>query len=78
MDMEGKKKKILFFSLCYYPEKTGIAVTSTELCEWLANQGHEVDVICGFPFYPEWKVKDGYRSQLFMNEKIKGVHLRRS
>jgi colanic acid biosynthesis glycosyl transferase WcaI len=69
--------KILFFSLCYKPEKTGIAVTSTELCQWLAAQGHKVTVICGFPFYPEWKTHQGYESKLFMSEQIDSVNLKR-
>jgi colanic acid biosynthesis glycosyl transferase WcaI len=68
---------ILFFSLCYKPEKTGIAVTSTELCEWFTSRGHKVTAVCGFPFYPEWKIHEGYRSKLFMSEQLNSVNLKR-
>ncbi|GGH16211.1 glycosyltransferase WbuB [Silvibacterium dinghuense] len=29
--------------------------------EWLVEQGHEVRVVTAPPYYPEWKVREGYR-----------------
>ena len=53
--------KILQITRNYYPEKTGIAVTSTELAEWLASRGDSVTVITSLPYYPEWKIDPEYR-----------------
>lgn len=52
--------RILFLGLNYAPEQIGIAVYSTGLCESLTALGHEVRAIVGQPYYPEWRVHDGY------------------
>lgn len=52
--------KIVLISLNYAPEMTGIGLYSGELAQELAAQGHEVSVICSFPFYPEWRRHDSY------------------
>jgi colanic acid biosynthesis glycosyl transferase WcaI len=66
--------KITIFSLYYYPDKTGISVTSTELAEWLSMSGHDVTVVTGLPFYPEWQIDRMYRRKL---ENINGVTTQR-
>ena len=48
--------KVLFLSLFYAPDKTGIAVTSAETAEWLASKGYDVTVVTSWPFYPEWRI----------------------
>lgn len=52
---------ILFIGLNYAPEQVGIAVYSTGLAEALAARGHEVTVIAGQPYYPDWKPLAGSR-----------------
>jgi colanic acid biosynthesis glycosyl transferase WcaI len=42
------------------PELTGIGKYSGEMAEWLAAQGHEVRVVTAPPYYPQWKVAEGY------------------
>jgi len=50
---------------------------TTGLCEHLAAEGHKVTVITAFPYYPEWKIWDGYRGRLFQRELINNVAVRR-
>lgn len=46
--------------LNYSPEAIGISVYTSGLCEELAIMGHQVRVISGKPYYPHWKIFDGY------------------
>ncbi|MHB0776583.1 WcaI family glycosyltransferase [Halomonas sp. WWR20] len=52
--------KILVYGINYSPELTGIGKYSGEMARWLATQGHEVKVITAPPYYPEWKIKEGF------------------
>ncbi|WP_448658021.1 WcaI family glycosyltransferase [Sphingomonas sp. CJ99] len=53
--------KILIVSLNYAPEEISIAVYSSGTAQALKAAGHEVRVISGKPYYPQWRVYDGYR-----------------
>ncbi len=61
--------KILLYGLNYAPELTGIGKYSGEMCEWLAEKGHDVRVICAPPYYPEWKVGKAYKSWQYQTEQ---------
>jgi len=50
-----------------------MAPFTTGLCEHFASQGHDVNVITTFPYYPEWRVWDGYRGKFTQIQKIKGI-----
>lgn len=65
--------KILFVTINYAPDLIGIPKYNAELAEWLAEQGHEVTVITTVPYYPEWKVKHGYKSWRWTTETFNGV-----
>jgi colanic acid biosynthesis glycosyl transferase WcaI len=69
--------RILFLGLNYAPEQIGIAVYSTGLCEELAARGHQVHVIAGKPYYPEWRIYDGFRGGRTRLSVESGVHIRR-
>jgi colanic acid biosynthesis glycosyl transferase WcaI len=69
--------RIQLFSTNYIPEKNGMAPFSTGICEYLAGRGHEVTAVTAFPYYPAWRVWDGYRGRLFQKEQINGVTVRR-
>lgn len=64
--------KILFYGINYSPELTGIGKYTGEMAEWFAARGHEVRVITAPPYYPEWKVKEGYSNHYHI-EKLNGV-----
>jgi colanic acid biosynthesis glycosyl transferase WcaI len=69
--------RILVIGINYAPEKTSVGPFTTGLCEHLAAQGHKVTVVTAFPYYPEWRVWDGYRGFLHRREIINGVIVHR-
>ena len=52
--------KILLYGLNFAPELTGIGKYTGEMAEWLAAQGHDLRVATTPPYYPAWRVADGY------------------
>lgn len=54
------KRHYVLVGLNYAPEPTGIAPYTTSLSRGLAERGHSVKVITGYPHYPTWRVFDGY------------------
>jgi len=61
--------RIHFYSISYSPEKAGSGRYNGELTEWLASQGHQVDVITAHPYYPEWRVHKAYRGKGWCTER---------
>jgi colanic acid biosynthesis glycosyl transferase WcaI len=51
---------VMLYGLNYEPELTGIGKYSGEMTRWLAERGHEVQVVTAPPYYPEWAVREGY------------------
>lgn len=74
----ASKMKILMYCLNYAPELTGIGKYTTEQAEWLAARGHEVRVITAPPYYPAWKIGDGYRAWQYRREHTHGVDVWRA
>ncbi|MBL8659139.1 MAG: glycosyltransferase WbuB [Rhodospirillales bacterium] len=70
--------RILVYGLNYLPELTGIGKYTGEMCEWLAGRGHELDVVCAVPYYPEWQVPQAFRTGLYRSERRNGVGVHRS
>jgi colanic acid biosynthesis glycosyl transferase WcaI len=71
--------RILLAGINYSPEVTGIGPYNTELAEHLESAGHDVSVLTAFPWYPHWKIGDGYRrTRPFLVERINGVRVIRS
>lgn len=52
--------KVLIIGINYAPEIISTGVYTTGLAEFLAAEGHTVDVITAVPYYPAWKVMDGW------------------
>ncbi|QDV84643.1 glycosyltransferase WbuB [Planctomycetes bacterium TBK1r] len=65
--------KILLHGLNYAPEEIGIGKYSGEMVRELAGQGHEVVVVTTPPYYPQWKILDGYRGSLYSREVTESV-----
>lgn len=61
----------------FFPEKTGIGKYTGEMAAWLAKRGHQVRVITGHPYYPEWKLAPGYGRAGFRRESWQGVSIHR-
>jgi colanic acid biosynthesis glycosyl transferase WcaI len=69
--------RILIIGINYAPELTGIGRYSGDMGAWLSKQGADVQVITGFPYYPEWKVRSGYRPGWYGRERISGAKVLR-
>lgn len=65
--------KILLYGVNYAPELTGIGKYMGEMAEWLVARGHDVRVVCAPPYYPEWRVRDGYSAWRYAREERNGV-----
>jgi len=72
-------KKITIIGINYYPEDSAIGLYTTQKAEYLVNKGFDVTVITGFPYYPQWKIREDYkRKPYLLKETINGVNILRS
>ena len=69
--------KILFYGINFAPELTGIGKYTGEMAQWFEEQGHEVRVITAPPYYPAWKVSEGYKNA-YITEQWQGVTVYRT
>lgn len=53
------KKKIAVVGLNYYPEESSTGLYTTEMCDYLQKE-FSVEMITGYPYYPEWKISEDY------------------
>lgn len=60
--------KILIYGINFSPELTGIGKYTGEMADWLAAQGHEIEVVTAPPYYPAWQVGAGYRAWAYAQE----------
>lgn len=65
--------KILVVCQYYHPEPFRVS----NICEELVRRGHEVQVITGYPNYPEGILYDGYGKGKKIDEVINGVKVHR-
>lgn len=76
--MRARRLKILLLGINFFPELTGIGKFTGEMAAWLAGAGHEVRVITGPPYYPEWKVHQGFDAGRYRTETRQGVTVYRT
>ena len=69
--------RVIVWGINYAPEFTGIAPHSVALCEFLAKQGHEVEMVTTFAYYPTWRKRPEDRGQLYRTDLLNGVLVRR-
>ena len=67
--------KITVWGINYDPEPTGIGPFNTDLCVYLAEQGHDVIMVSTFPYYPWWKKPIEAQGKWFEQSIRKGVKL---
>ena len=60
--------RLLIFSINHAPEIISTAVYSTGLAAQLAKDGHEVEVITALPYFPAWRVFEGWRGLRWRRE----------
>ena len=74
--MPHRAIRVTVIGINFAPESTGIAPYTTGLAAGLVERGHDVQVLTGFPHYPQWRrtsSNHGFRS----DEVIRGVRVRR-
>lgn len=54
--------RILIHGINFSPELTGIGKYTGEMAEWLSSRGHEVRVVTAPPYYPHWRVAEGFNN----------------
>ena len=69
--------KILVSSINFAPDHSGIALYSTDLPVFLAEKGHKVTVVTGFPYYPQWKKRPEDTRKFFAKELFQSVKVLR-
>lgn len=62
--------KLTVWGINYAPEPTGIAPYNTDLCDYLAAQGHEVTALTSFRYYPYWERLKGDHWQLYRTDTV--------
>lgn len=72
-DVSDSKKKILVICQYYKPEPFRIS----DICEEMVRRGHEVQVVTGYPNYPEGVLYDGYGKGKHIDEVVNGVKIHR-
>lgn len=70
--------RIIVYGINYWPDLTGIGKYTGEMCKWLAASGHNVCVVTAPPYYPQWKVGDGFSTWRYRHEIIDGVEVWRT
>ncbi|OIQ89956.1 D-inositol-3-phosphate glycosyltransferase [mine drainage metagenome] len=60
--------RILIHGINFVPELTGIGKYTGEMAQWLAARGHQVKVVTAPPYYPQWRVGDGYSGRRWSRE----------
>ena len=70
---DSNKKKILVICQYYKPEPFRIS----DICEEMVRRGHEVQVVTGYPNYPEGILYKGYGKGKHIDEIINGVKVHR-
>jgi colanic acid biosynthesis glycosyl transferase WcaI len=69
--------RIIVWGINYSPELTGIGPFNAGLCDYLAERGHQVEMVTTFSYYPRWKKAAADRGQLFRTDRIGGVPVHR-
>lgn len=72
----AKKVSVTVITANYYPEDTAIGLYTTQFTQYLANNGYQVNIITGFPYYPQWSVfKSHANKPSFMEESLEDIHI---
>lgn len=67
--------RLLVHGLNFWPDLTGVAKYTFEMAEWFARRGHDVAVVTAPPYYPSWKVGEGYSARRYLSERVSGIEV---
>src|SRR5438067_8751250 len=69
--------RVVVWGINYAPEFTGIAPHSVALFEFLGREGHDVEMVTTFPYYPTWQKRPEDRGRPYRTDVINGVPVHR-
>ncbi len=69
--------RIVVWGINYAPEVTGIAPHTVVLCEFLQRNGHDVEMVTTFAYYPAWRKRAEDRLKFFRTDRINNVSVHR-
>jgi colanic acid biosynthesis glycosyl transferase WcaI len=69
--------KVVIHTLNFWPEPVSTGKYTGELGFALAERGHSVGVVTSPPYYPNWKIFDGFQAIRFETQVIDGVEITR-
>jgi colanic acid biosynthesis glycosyl transferase WcaI len=69
--------RVIVWGINYAPEVTGIAPYNVMLCEFLRGEGHDVEMVTTFPYYPMWRKRAEDRGSLYRTSSVNGVPVHR-
>src|SRR3977135_4162154 len=69
--------RVIVWSINYAPEITGIAPHNVALCEFLKQQGADVEMMTTLAYSPAWRKQPEDRHLLFRTDRINGVPVHR-
>ena len=72
-----KDRSVLIVGLNYAPEPVGIGPYTQGLAEALAARGAKVRVVCGQPYYPQWRIYAAYARSGWTAHDENGVKVTR-
>jgi len=72
-------KTITIVTANYYPEETAIGFYTTQFSRFLKDSGYNINIITGFPYYPQWEIYQDYENkENFIIEDFSGITIYRS
>jgi len=57
------KKSITIIGINFYPEDSSTGLYNTQMAEFLSKKGYNINIITGYPYYPQWKIWDDYKNK---------------
>lgn len=73
-----RTQRVAIVTTNFWPERTGISQTVGEFAQFLAGHGVDVSVATALPYYPEWRIWDGYRSAFWRTDRQTRLTIRRT
>jgi len=65
--------RMLVYGLNFWPELTGVGKFTGEMCRWLSDRGHHIEVVTAPPYYPAWEVTPEYDAFRYAGQTWAGV-----
>jgi colanic acid biosynthesis glycosyl transferase WcaI len=69
--------RVVVWGINYAPEFAGIAPHNVALCEFLDAEGHDVEMVTTFAYYPTWRKSAEDRGRLYRTDVVNRIPVHR-